>query len=102
MSVVLTSQVQEMCRDLFPGRENLSLIILITHELRRRLAEYQMMNQYFCRKYNLDFPSFQEKMKRQPDYSFEVESDFCDWEMAIDGIESMKKKIASLESCEFS
>lgn len=98
MSVVLSNQVQEICRDLFPGKENDSVILLISHEIRRRLAQYQCMDTYFHQKYNMDFQSFQEKMKKDPDYSFEAESDFCDWELAIDGIESMKRKISILES----
>ena len=68
------------------------------HELRRRLAHYQMMDHYFRQKYQMEFISFQEKMMREPDYYFEAESDFCDWQMAIDGVVSMQKKIRILNT----
>lgn len=98
MTVVLSHQVQEICSDLFPGKESASLLLLVEHELRRRLAEYQMMDHHFRVKYRMEFTSFQEKMIKEPDYSFEGESDFCDWEMAIDGIISMQKKIHILNT----
>jgi hypothetical protein len=30
------------------------------------------------------------------DYSFEVEEDYCDWELALDGIETIKTELRKL------
>ena len=30
-------------------------------------------------------------------YSFEVENDFCDWEMALDGIKTVERKLKDVE-----
>ena len=37
-----------------------------------------------------------EIVKRE-NYSFEVEEDYCDWELAIDGITTIKKEIQNIE-----
>jgi hypothetical protein len=34
-------------------------------------------------------------MVKKLNYSFEVESDFCDWEMAISGIRYLKKDLSA-------
>ena len=49
-------------------------------------------------KYQMDFDSFKaEKMVEKQGYSFEVENDFCDWEMAVDGIATTRRKLNKLQ-----
>ena len=35
---------------------------------------------------------------KKENYSFEVKEDYCDWELTIDGIATIKKEIQSVES----
>jgi hypothetical protein len=37
-----------------------------------------------------------DKMVKQLNYSFEVESDHQDWDLAIDGIRSVERQLAAL------
>jgi len=44
------------------------------------------------------FTGFREReVVKEHDYSFEVESDFWDWEMALDGIETVQEMLADLK-----
>ena len=45
----------------------------------------------------MNFEEFRDKeMVKKLNYSFEAESDFCDWEMAITGIEDLQKDLVEL------
>lgn len=73
-------------------------IKLITNELKRQLLEYKLIEKKLDKKYGMSF----EKLKRneivkRENYSFEVEEDYCDWELAIDGIATIKKEIQNIE-----
>ncbi len=70
---------------------------LAESELRRRLARYQLTDRQFRAKYGMSLDEFEvgdviAKMK----YSFEVESDHQDWDLAVDGIRSTERQLAEL------
>ncbi|MDZ7261095.1 MAG: hypothetical protein ONB05_03120 [candidate division KSB1 bacterium] len=70
---------------------------LIENELIRRLAQYQHTVRTLEMKYHTDFETFKaNNLVAQRGYSFEVESDFCDWEMALDGIKTVERKLQEL------
>ena len=70
---------------------------LLIAEYRRRLTRYQLTDQQLMQKYGLDFASFErEQVTKQQDYSWEVESDAMAWETAVDGIATMKRRLADL------
>ncbi len=73
------------------------LVIILENEYRRRLNRYHLIARLLKKKYKMSFEEFRDKgeMKRL-NYSLEAESDFCDWEMAITGIEYLKKNLAEL------
>lgn len=48
----------------------------------------------FQHKYNMSFDELKRKrIVEELDYSFEVEEDYCDWELALDGIETIKTEL---------
>ena len=70
---------------------------LAENELRRRLARYQLTDRQFRAKYNMTLDEFEAaEVVRQRDFSFEVESDHQDWDLAVDGIRSAERQLADL------
>ena len=70
---------------------------LAEQELRRRLARYQLSDRLFRQKYGMSLEEFEtaEVIKTQG-YSFQVENDHQDWDMAVDGIRTVERQLASL------
>jgi hypothetical protein len=70
---------------------------LIENEITRRLIRYQHTIRILELKYQMDFDTFKaQNVVSQKKYSEEVENDFCNWEMAIDGLRTMEKKLKKL------
>jgi hypothetical protein len=70
---------------------------LAEHELRRRLARYQLADRLFQEKYGMTLAEFEANaVVTAQGYSFEVESDHQDWELAVDGIRTIERQLASL------
>ena len=72
-------------------------IHMIINELRRRLAEYKLMDKKFHERYKMNFDEL--RMKRvikQAGHSFRVEEDYCDWELALDGIQTISAELKKL------
>ncbi len=70
---------------------------LIESEYRRRLARYQHTVHMLEQKYGMAFDQFEaQHMVEQRGYSWEVESDAQEWEMALDGIVSLEGQLAKL------
>jgi len=75
-----------------------AIIKALINELRRKLSEYILIDKAMRRKYGMSFEEFKAKnIVKEKNYSFEVESDYCDWELAIDGMKTIKEKIERLE-----
>ena len=71
---------------------------LLENELLRRLARYELVNSQLTRKYSLSFEDFRRnRLVEQKGYTFEVESDFWDWELALDGMATAQEMLASLK-----
>lgn len=89
MNVALKKQIEEMTEDevkYFLGRDYL-----------RRLTRYRMTDDFYRKKYNMDFESFEKaNIVDKKNYTFEVESDAQEWELAIDGIKTIEKKLKEL------
>ena len=87
----IKKQLDEMTED--------ELQYLLRRDYLRRLTRYRMTDNFYKKKYNMDFESFEkENVVQRENYSFEVESDAQEWELAVDGIETMEKKLKEL-SC---
>ncbi len=89
MKAVLEKQLDEMTED--------ELKDLFRRDYLRRLTRYRMTDDFYRKKYNMDFDSFEKAniIERQS-YDFDVESDAQEWELAIDGIRSVEKKLKEL------
>jgi len=70
---------------------------ILENEIRRRLNRYELADRQLQQKYEMDFKAFrQADVVAEKGYSFEVESDFCDWELAQSGIRSLKQELAEV------
>jgi hypothetical protein len=62
-----------------------------------RRPRYELVDRQLTRKYGLSFEEFRRnRVVEQKGYSFEVESDFWDWELTLDGIETVQELLVSL------
>jgi len=89
MQTVLKKQIEEMTDD--------ELKELLRRDYMRRLTRYRMTNDFYRKKYGMDFEGFQKKnVVEKQGYAFEVESDAQEWELALDGIVTVEKKLKEL------
>ena len=89
MKAVLKKQLDEMTED--------ELAHLLRRDYLRRLTRYRMTDNFYRKKYNIDFEAFEKtNIVQRENYSLEVESDAQEWEIAIDGIKTMEKKLKEL------
>jgi len=89
MNVAIKKQLDEMTED--------DLKNLLKRDYLRRLTRYRMTDDYYNEKYKVNYEEFEKSniVKRQ-NYTFEVESDAQEWELAIDGIKTIEKKLKEL------
>ena len=67
---------------------------MIKKEYLRRLTRYHFIDESMQKKYDMTFDGFEkENMVAQKNFSWEVESDAQEWEIAIDGIKTCQKKL---------
>ncbi|KFD40499.1 hypothetical protein HX99_04365 [Peptococcaceae bacterium SCADC1_2_3] len=67
---------------------------LLYNEMRRKLIEYELLDRNFTKKYGMSFEKFREKkVIEKLGYTWEVEKDYQNWEIAKDGIETMEEMI---------
>lgn len=98
MEAVLSERLAHLLTQLEPEQDMDSVLQqLLENELIRRLNRYQLTDRSLSRKYGMSFAEFKaRRMVEQHGYSYEVESDFWDWEMALDGIETVEAILAEL------
>jgi hypothetical protein len=89
MKAILQKQINEMTDD--------ELKDVLKRDYLRRLNRYRMTDNFFRKKYGMDFEGFEKtKVVEKTGYTFEVESDAQEWELAIDGIKTMEKRLKEL------
>ncbi len=89
MKSALQKQIDEMSED--------ELKEVIRRDFVRKLTGYRLTDDSYKKKYNMDFASFQKaNIVEKQNYTFEVESDAQEWELAIDGIETLTKKLKDI------
>jgi len=75
------------------------MVMMVENELKRRLARYELTDHLFREKYGMSFEEFEKnQMVKKLGYSFDVESDYHDWDMAIDGIETLRRDLEEIRS----
>lgn len=94
----ISERVLELIHELEPeGDINSKLEHLLENELIRRLSRYELTNRQLSEKYGMSFDAFKNnRIVEKRDYSFEVESDFWNWEIALDGIETVQNRLKVL------
>lgn len=71
---------------------------VIVHELKRRLAEYHLIDKKMRKQYGMSFSEFKKQdIVGKKGRSFQAEEDYCDWELATDGIHTVQAKLKELE-----
>ncbi len=97
VSVKLPSEIQDIYQNLFKKNPEEGTIQLVINELRRRLAEYKLIDKTFNERYKMDFDEFKtKKVVKEAGHSFRVEEDYCDWELALDGIKTISVQLKKL------
>lgn len=97
ISVELPTEFQGVYEHIFKQTPAESTIQLVIHELRRQLVQYTLLVRKFHEKYKMSFDEFKQKnIVEQLDYSFDVEEDYCDWELALDGVETINTELKKL------
>ena len=95
-SVVISERTLHALEALDPGQTlERKVEKLAEQELLRRLARYQLADHTLRGKYGLSLAEFEAaKTVEKHGYSFEVESDHQDWDLAIDGIQTIERQLA--------
>jgi len=95
---VLSKQIIHLVTQLEPECDTHSAFErLLENEMIRRLNRYQLTDRTLHRKYEMSFAEFPKRgVVEERGYSFEVESDFWNWEMALDGIETVEAMLVDL------
>ncbi len=71
--------------------------MLIEGEFLRRLAAYHHTDRTLAHKYGMSFEEFERRnIVEQKGFTWEVESDAMNWETAIDGIQTVERKLREL------
>ena len=97
VTVKLPAEFKEIYQNLFKQSPEEGTIKLVINDLRKRLAEYKLMDKMFREKYNMEFEEFRRKrVVEESGYYFDVEEDYCDWELAIDGFKTITAELKKL------
>jgi hypothetical protein len=95
----ISDKVIGVINELEPGETlEVKLARLAEYEIRRRLARYQLADRIFREKYGMSLEEFEaNEMVKNLNYSFEVESDHQDWDLAVDGIRTTQRQLKELQ-----
>lgn len=89
MQAIVKKQITEVTED--------ELKEVLRRDYMRRLTRYRMTDDFYRKKYRMDFETFQKKnIVKKQGYTFEVESASQEWELAIDGIKTVERKLKEL------
>jgi len=70
---------------------------ILREDIKRKLAEFQLIDNRFQKKYGMTLDEFEKRnMIKEKGFSFEVESDYHEWDSAVDAIKTLKVKIEDL------
>ncbi len=70
---------------------------LLEAEYRRQLSRYRLTDRHLSEKYAMTFAEFElQQMVKQRGFTWEVEADASDWELAVSGIRTMGRRLAEL------
>ncbi len=71
---------------------------LLRDDYLRKLGRYKLIDESFRGKYGMTYKKFERKnVVAARNFSWDVESDAQDWELALDGIKTYQKKLKALK-----
>ena len=77
---------------------NDELVEMLRREYLRKLTRYRLTDEVFRKKYGMTYEDFEkENVVAKRNFSWEVESDAQEWEMAIDGISTCLRKLGEVK-----
>ena len=89
MDSVLKKQIDDMTED--------ELREILRRDYLKKLTRYRLTDDFYKKRYGMDLEGFQKaNIVQRESYSFEVETDAQEWELAIDGIETVERKLKEL------
>ena len=97
---ILSDRLLNVIEGLEPGETlETKLARLAEHEIRRRLACYQLTDRLFQQKYGMTLVEFEASdMVSKLSFSFQAESDHQDWDLAVDGIRTMQQQLSEVRA----
>ena len=70
---------------------------ILTEELKRKLTEFQLIDNRFRKKYGMTLDEFEKgNVLKEKEFSFEVENDYHEWDAALDALNTLKAEIETL------
>ena len=70
---------------------------ILIEDFKRKLVEFQLVDNRFQKKYGVTLDEFEKRnIIKEKGFSFEVESDYHEWDSALDAINALKVKIEDL------
>jgi hypothetical protein len=70
---------------------------LLAAEYRRNLARYSLTDRRLRKKYGMSFEEFEQRnVVRERNFVWDVESDAIEWDLATNGIKTMRRRLAGL------
>ncbi len=100
-STGLHQNTEQLLSEALPGQHDVDAKVrtLLEMENLHRLARLRRLDRDLSQKYGMSFQEFHAcQLTRQRDYSWAVEQDAMDWEMAISGIATADRQLSELRS----
>jgi hypothetical protein len=71
---------------------------MLRRDYLRRLIRYKKTDELMRQKYGMTYEEFVNRnVVAEQNFSWEVESDSQDWEMSLDGIRTMQRKLSEID-----
>nr|QNO51123.1 hypothetical protein OLNPMGDC_00014 [Methanosarcinales archaeon ANME-1 ERB6] len=86
--------VKHPIKQMVERMSNDELVEMLRREYLRKITRYRLTDEFLRKKYGMTYDEFEkENVVAKRDFSWEVESDAQEWEMAIDGISTCLRKL---------
>jgi hypothetical protein len=85
-------------REHIEALSNHELQEILRRDYLRRLIRYQTTDELMRQKYGMPYEEFVSRnIVAEKNFSWDVESDSQDWEMALDGIRTMQRNLSEID-----
>ncbi|MEA3310223.1 MAG: hypothetical protein U9Q70_12040 [Chloroflexota bacterium] len=101
--VILRERTCQFLEEPLWGKQDVDSKIcsLLEAEYLRRLSQYRHLDRVLTQKYEMIFEEFIERrVVQQKGYAWDVEQDAMDWETALGGMKTLRRKLQKLRETE--